>query len=1054
MIGELGSRTVIEAVRSATLRHEILRTTYPRVAGMALPLQKIAAEGAVRVTEHDLRGLDPGAQPAALRRVRRVSEARAYDPETGPLLDVVVCRLARHESVLLLGLPALSADGRALEELAREIVGGPGASSEENGDEGVEYADLAEWQNELLGSEETRSGREFWRQKDVDEAIWWSPPFEEKGAADAGFRPTRTAVGVGDAELEELRRLAEEADVSREALLHAGWQVVLSRWVGDDEPVIATAYDGRNYDELRGCLGLFARHLPVRLRVEAGASLPEMARSVDQTLEGLVPWQQYFSWADSERGAVCEVGGSARIRHPAVAFEHAERGRLDGGGGIRIQLREARARFDRYRVKLCSEVIDGSWRLELDSDRSRISRATAERLAESLSALIRSVAERPRAPLGSHAVLPERERRFLFVDFNDTARAFEGRSTVHEQSAVHARRRPEAPAVVAADGSLTYGDLERRANRLAHRLLARGVGRDERVGVCCGRTVTMVEAILGVMKCGAAYLPLDPSLPERRLRFMVEDAGASALVVDPVFAGRLPKDLQHGRSFLRLGESPDGTPGHDPEVEIFPECLAYLMYTSGSTGRPKGVGVEHRQLMSYTRGITAFLDLGPEDALATVSTFAADLGNTSIFAALVAGGCLHVISEEEIADPSAFADRLDAQPVDLLKIVPSHLEALLRSPRAPELLPRRWLISGGEAPRPELLERIGELRPSCRIVNHYGPTETTVGALVHDLGRLEGPGAEPPPLGRPLPNVRAYVLDAGGGEIPAGVAGELCIGGSGLARGYHGNPARTAERFVPDPFADLPGARMYRTGDRARLAPGGAIEFLGRLDDQVKIRGFRIELGEVEAAIRDQPGVREAAAAMREDAAGTPKLVAYLVPERGRAPSAGELRQMLTDRLPEMMVPGRFVILERLPLNANGKLDRRALPEPEAERPEIGAAYIAPETPLQETIAALWREVLGLERVGIDDNFFDLGGHSLLLMEVGTELRRRLGKEIPIIRLFRHPTIGALAAAFDGAAPDGADDREAEERGKSRRELLLRQRRARERTQPEVGGGE
>jgi amino acid adenylation domain-containing protein len=520
--------------------------------------------------------------------------------------------------------------------------------------------------------------------------------------------------------------------------------------------------------------------------------------------------------------------------------------------------------------------------------------------------------------------------------------------------------------------------------------------------------------MIAVMQAGGVYVPLDPTQPPERLARLIAATAPAVILTDQTLLSQLPATDVPVLTLDTLHTASRVVEHEDPAIA--PDQLAYIIYTSGSTGAPKGVGVAHRQLAHYRRGVLARLDLHVPAGYAIVSTFAADLGLTAVFAVLWSGGTLHIVDEACARTPDAFARCMRQHAIDCLKIVPAHLNALLESADPAAVLPRRRLVLGGEALRPELLARIHELAPECQTLNHYGPTETTVGTLTNDLANGVPTNALTAPLGRPLPQSNVYVLDANGEPAPFGVVGEIYIGGPGVARGYVNQPARTAERFVPHPYSATPGARLYRTGDRARMHPNGEIEFLGRCDDQVKLRGYRVELGEITAALREHPAVREAITIVRGQEADT-RLLAYVEPRAGATPTTQELQQALEQQLPAYMLPDAIVIVERMPLNANGKINRQALPEPQAQADNAQIAYVAPRTPVEATLADIWAQVLGRERVGVHDNFFDLGGHSLRTMQLVSKASAALGREVSINQLFAGPTIAALAEALAAAAP-------------------------------------
>ncbi len=632
----------------------------------------------------------------------------------------------------------------------------------------------------------------------------------------------------------------------------------------------------------------------------------------------------------------------------------------------------------------------------------------------------------PATPVSRLPLLAEPERQQLLVEWNQTAAGYPESSCLHELFEQQAGRTPERMAVRCGEQTLTYRELNEQANQLAHYLRQQGVGPDRPVGLCLERSAETMVAVLAILKAGGAYVPLNPDNPPARLQQQLE--GAAALLTETKLIGHMPAFAGPVLALDRDRRLWASQPKSNPACHTTPENLVYVIYTSGSTGVPKGVAVRHRNLVNYADFISKRLDLDqyPEGLqFATVSTLGADLGNTCIYPALISGGGLHIVSYETATDPRQFADYLSKHPVDVLKIVPSHLQALVNSLNddAAELLPRKYLILGGETLTPKLVEKIETLNPGCEILNHYGPTETTVGSLTLKLKEYDwrNPERASIPIGCPIQNTQVYILDANLESVPIGVTGELYIAGAGVTAGYLGQAEKTAERFLKNPFVGDAnaafGSKMYRTGDRARYGEDGKIEFLGRGDDQVKIRGFRIELGEIEAVLARHAAVKQVVALAREDGQGDKRLLAYVVPQRASSSVSaaatevtGEsLRAYLKQELPDYMVPQAIVVLPKLPLNANGKIDRHALPEP--EQLIQTKTYVAPRTPTEQTIAEIWAEVLRREKntIGAEDNFFDLGGHSLLATQVVSRIRRILNIELPLRTLFESPTVATLA---------------------------------------------
>jgi amino acid adenylation domain-containing protein len=632
-------------------------------------------------------------------------------------------------------------------------------------------------------------------------------------------------------------------------------------------------------------------------------------------------------------------------------------------------------------------------------------------IAEQMAELLKSAVDQPMGAIRDLNMLGEFERGKLTVEWNHRPAGRVSGPLVHEMFDRQVKRKPNAVAVMCGNEQLSYVELDERARLLAVYLRQLGVGRESRVAICMRRTVSLAVAVLGVLKSGAAYLPLDPSFPQKRLNFMIEDASAEILLTEEsaqlAFEADGAKVICLDTDWLKIVGVND--PQSINANIIAPENSAYLIYTSGSTGNPKAVLIEHRQLANYVHSVVERFELESVRGMGNVSTLATDLGNTAIFSSLCSGGCLHLVPQALVNDADLFWAYVERHKIEALKIVPSHLASLLEGVAEQRRMPLNLLVLGGEAADRELIDRVRKLNPRCRVFNHYGPTETTIGALTYNVREAE-PSDESTtiPLGRPLRNVTAYVLDERMQLVNVGMAGELYIGGAAVGRGYFRRVDLTAERFVPNPF-DLAGggSRLYRTGDMARFRADGNIEFLGRLDNQVKIRGHRVELGEIEAALRQYPTVRTAVVRKGADPSGS--LIGYVVLENksDEQDLGPALRHFLEDRLPQHMIPSAFVILDRLPLTASGKIDFNSLPPPVSD-----THYVMPRSRVEEIMADLWQHVLGVERVGVFDNFFDRGGHSISATRLVTRVRQAFQVDIEVASVFESPTIASFVVAL------------------------------------------
>jgi amino acid adenylation domain-containing protein len=1008
--GDLRPGALKEAVERVVARHEILRTSFRRRPGTKAAFQVVGdARPSWRVA--DLPALDPPAQEARLDELLRLERGRPFDVSEEAPLRLTLLGLAHDRNILLISLPALCGDGGTLVNLVRELAReyAVGARGPEPADEPLQYADLAEWQNELLEATDdpAQLGRAHWERERASASADPRLPFERTGVAGGAPELDCVAVPVDRRVVDELEAAAGREDVSPALYLLACWEALLWRLGGGPQPVVGYLRDGRRHDELREALGPLTRCVPVRGRFAAGLSFRDALRDVQRAADAGAEWLEYL---DESLGTV-----------PSAGFEFAGRSPREAGGGLSFSLLRQRTWTHPFRIKLAWFPSGAAAVATLDYDRRMYAQEDLVRLAGHLACLIRSTLRDVATPVEELELLSPLERDRLVVELNRTAAPYPTNRTIHELVETQARRRPEAVAVVGGGERLTYAELSARANQVAHWLRREGVGADTRVGLCVERSVHMVVGLLGVLKAGGAYVPLNADHPRARLAHQLRETGAPVVITQQGLRDRLPAfdgpvlDLESAGALA-------GLPTTDPDRVAEPEHLAYVIYTSGSTGTPKGVGISHRGLVNYTHFITRRLGLDqPSEAgglqFATVSTLGADLGNTCIFPALVSGGTLHVVSYEDATDGGRFATYVSRHRIDVLKITPSHLGALMAAHEGGELFPRRYLILGGETLPLGLLELIAKRPVTCEVINHYGPTETTVGSLTfeaRDAGRLAGACATVP-IGRPIANTVAYVVDRRLRPTPIGVPGELVIGGLGVARGYLGQPDQTGERFVPNPFGVAEFDRLYRTGDLARRLPDGSVEFLGRVDDQAKIRGFRVEPAEVEAGLGRHPAVRQSVVAVVPDAAGEACLVAYVVPSGRTRPGEDELRRVLREWLPEYMLPSAYVFLDALPLTPNGKVDKRALPPPaQLERGSV-RAFVAPRTPVEEQVAGIWAELLGVDRVGVEDDFFDLGGHSLLATRVVARVRKALKVDLSIRSLFEASRLGAFAERVEAA---------------------------------------
>ena len=983
--GPLDSPKLRDAFRATAARHEILRTTFQRRTGMRVPLQVVNDD------------LEPHWQETALgsNDLESLAHEERKAPlvfESGPLLRGLLVELPPERHAFVVTLPSVCADANAIPTLIRDVFAAYGGAT--STDEPLQYADFAEWQHSLreTDDEAAATARTFW----AGYGAGATPPLPFLRRVTTPEATSRQTIALSEQTLGDVEQRAAQYGVKPETFALAAWDVLLARLSGERENVeVTAALSERHYSDLESAVGALQRAVPVRVAVAEGSTFAEVLDRAARASAESATWQDYIpdvEWS--------QVGFAA-----PTTLESGE------AGGVSFAVEDVSVSGATSSLLLVWERSPS-----LAFDPAAFDSAQAEKLADRFARLLVAVTADPSVVVDEIDLLGDAERHEVLFDFNSTASDVPN-TTIDALVREAVARRPSGVAVVDADGSITYADLDARVNGIAARLRDLGVQAGSIVGLCTDRSIDMVVGLLGILRAGGAYLPLHYEHPPARILHQLTETNAKVVLTQAPLVDRLEG---FGGSVLRLDESSEATPGERvAPAETSPDDLVYVIYTSGSTGTPKGVGVTNANLANYVTYLRERVGADAEPlSFGVVTAISTDLGNTSVFTALCSGGTLSLISPATAGDPGALTQWFAEHPVDVLKITPSHLGALLVGAGAAQLLPRKWLIVGGEACSWDLVARASELG-DCRILNHYGPTETTVGSCTYLVE--DGPGAYEPatvPIGRPIANTACYVLDARGVPTPAGVVGSLFIAGAGVARGYVGQDELTAERFLPDPFGASSSGRMYSTGDLARWLPDGTIEFLGRVDEQIKIRGFRVEPSEVESVLLRANGVREAVVVAREEANGELRLAAYVVAD---GTSTSDLRVHAAEYLPEFMLPSAFVLLDQLPRTPSGKIDRQSLPDPEVGSAAQAEDYVAPRSPMEEKIAAIWEDVLGVKRVGMHDDFFALGGHSLLATQIIAQLRSDFGVDLPLHSLFTDPTVESLSRVIVGMLAETGD---------------------------------
>jgi amino acid adenylation domain-containing protein len=1006
LAGPLDAAALARSLAEVVRRHEALRTSF--VATDGVPRQEIAAEADFTLATTDLGALLSAEREAEVIRRVREEGRRPFDLARGPLFRASLLRLAPELHVLLVVMHHIVSDGWSLGVLTRELealypafaAGRPSPLPALP----VQVADHARWQRAWLSGEVLAAQVAHWRRHLEGAPAALELPTDFPRPATPSHRGATHRFLLPRALATELGAFSRREGATLFMTLLAAFQVLLQRWSGQDDVVVGSPIAGRTRVETDGLIGFFVNTLVLRGDLSDDPPFRVLvARAREATLGAYAHQDVPFEKLVEELAPARDPARSPLFQAMLILQNAPPAARALGGAALTpLAVDTGTAKFD---LTLAISPDDAGLAGLFEYATDLFAPATVARMAGHLAVLLQAAVADPDRRVAELPLLTPAERTLLVETWADGGPALGGDRLAHELFAAQAARTPDAVAVSGSGQQLTYAALAARAAGLSARLRAAGVGPGALVGLCVERSPGMVVALLGILAAGAAYVPLDPAYPRDRLAHVIADAALAVIVTEPALAAALPAQ---GAALLWLdGDAPAAPP--PPPRRPWPGDRAYVIYTSGSTGRPKGVAISHRALVSFLDAMRARPGLTAADRILAVTSLSFDIAGLELMLPLVVGARVEIADRAAVADGAALCGLLASAGITVLQATPSTWRLLLDAGWAGgEGL---TALVGGEAVPRDLVDALAARAAS--VWNLYGPTETTIWSCVHPLSA----GGGSVPIGRPIPGTRALVLDGGLAPVPAGVLGELYLGGAGLATGYLGRPGLTAERFVPDPFRA--GERLYRTGDRCRWGDDGVLFFVGRLDRQIKLRGFRIELGEIEAALAEHPGVREAAVALRED--GDARLVAYTV---GPA-SPAELRAFLEARLPKPMVPAVFVALPGLPRTPNGKLDRRALPAPDGAARPTAEAFVGPRGPVEEVLAGIWAEVLGLPRAGVRDDFFALGGHSLLAMRVLDGVEKQLGVALPALALFQAPTVEALAAVVEQRRREGAPPRAA-----------------------------
>ena len=1003
LLGSVDAAALQRAIDAVVARHEILRTTYAEVAGAPVQLARPTMPAALRVV--DLRSGTAETREATAIALLQDEAATPFDLTRGPMLRAVLVQLSDSESLLLLLAHHIAVDGASIGVIMREISTLYSRGAEPLPALPIQYADYAEWEQQALSGDRLERLLAYWRN-----ALDGAPgavalPFDWPRTASAAGRGARHVTTLPSTLATAIGALARRRGVTPYVAYLAAFQALLHRYSGQNDIVVGSPTAGRTHTETQDLVGYFVNTLALRARFDNDPTFVQLLAQLKDASLGALEHQEL-----PHEKLVLDLQAG---RTDASAGLFSVMFTLQDRGAPALRLGEATAEpaaidvgASKFDLSLSLTETAGGLRISVEYRADLFDAGTIERFVTHYQSLMRGVIDAPDTVVSKLPLITPAERRQVLVEWNDTAVEYAGPGTLLDLLEAQAIRTPSAVAVEHEGDPLTYEELHARADILAQWLRSRGVGPGSLVAVCLERSANLVVALLGVLKAGAAYVPLDPEYPADRLAYMLTDAGAAVIISEQRMLGLLP-----ATTCLTLALDTDwrsalagtaGQRGARPQ----PDHPAYMIYTSGSTGRPKGALNSHRGIANRLQWMQAEYRLTAGDAVLQKTPASFDVSVWEFFWPLMAGARLVLASPGGHRDPRYLMETIARYNVTVLHFVPSMLAVFLAAPELEGCCASvRDVICSGEALSSDLARRFFAALPLARLHNLYGPTEAAVDVSYLCCARDE-PRAMVP-IGRPVANTRLYVLDVDMQPSPIGVPGELYIGGVQVGMGYHRRKELTAERFILDPFA--PG-RLYRTGDRARWLADGTIEFLGRLDCQVKIRGQRVELGEIEALLAAMPGVATAAAIVYDVAAGDSRLVAYVVPTHGLVPDVSALLAALRRAVPAAMVPSALVVLDALPLTPNGKLDRRALPAPEFGADEFDAVYVSPRTATEEIVASVWCEVLHRKRLSVDRDFFELGGHSLLAMQIVSRIARLFRATLPLRRFFEQPTIAGVAA--------------------------------------------
>ncbi|MCC5616019.1 amino acid adenylation domain-containing protein [Nostoc sp. CHAB 5836] len=1007
--GQLEVTLLEQSLNEVIQRHETLRTTFSTVNGQSVQIIASSLKLSLSVIDY---------QNGAVQQLLTQQSQQPFDLIQGPLLRAKLLRLAQQEHILLLEMHHIISDGWSVEVFLQEIALLYKAfltrSSSPLPEVSIQYKDFAYWQRQWLQGEILQTQLSYWKQQLEGIPAALQLPTDRPRPVVQTSHGAQQSIELPEKVIEQLKAIAPQKGVTLFMLLLAAFQTFLYRYTGQDDIAVGTAIANRNRDEIKQLIGFFVNTLVLRTDMGGNPTFDELLTRVKKVALGAythqdLPFDQIVEAVQPERH-------TSQTPLFQVMFNVQDYSQLPEMPGLALSLLKIETKTAQFDLSLSIEITKERVMASFEYNTDLFDAVTITKMLRHFQNLLSGIAVNPQARLSNLSLLSAADHHELLELSTNKSQIPNSQECIHQQFEAQVERTPNAIAVVFQNQYLTYRELNQRANQLAHYLKNFGVKPEVLVGICIERSLEMIIGLLAILKAGGAYLPLDPAYPKERLTLMLKNAQVSVLLTTSVQLNTLPEQQSQviclDTDWQAISQENQENPIHQTQLEN----LAYLIYTSGSTGTPKGVMIQHRSLVCYinTASIkfemkTSDADGGQNQRILQFASISFDTAAEEIFPCLICGAALILRTDETLSSTPQFLQQCHDWGITVLDLPTAFWHQMTAELATANLaLPDslRLVIIGGErADRKHLIMWQQQVNQRVRLVNSYGPTETTIVATLCDLS-VSTSGEVP--IGRAIPQVQTYVLDPYLQLLPVGTPGELYIGGVGVARGYRNRPELTAEKFIPNPYTTEPGARLYKTGDLVRYLPDGNLEFIGRIDHQVKIRGFRIELGEVEVLLNQHLAVRETVVVVSQDSVNSKRLVAYIVPQKGQTLTITELRGFLEPKLPSYMIPAAFVILEALPLTPNGKVDRKALPIPNTVRPELEETFVAPQTTIEKQLAVIWSEVLGLEKIGRNDNFFRLGGDSILSLQVIFKANQ-IGLNLNPKQLFQHQTIAQLA---------------------------------------------